>query len=103
MTRIILSFANEGLIAMLLQGLKATPALDVLHFATLDDFRTFERLGDSRNTPLSGRCAAARAHLALPSVHLTVQRTFPRILEANYKAAGTLCFVPLAAVDIRSE
>jgi AraC family ethanolamine operon transcriptional activator len=37
----------------------------------------------------------------LPSVHLTVQRTFPRILEVNYNTAGTLCFVPLAAVDIR--
>ncbi len=80
---------------MLLQGLKASPALDVLHFPTLDDFQTFERLGNSRNIPLSGRCASARAHLALPAVHLTVQRTFPRILEVNYRAAGTLCFVPL--------
>ena len=57
---------------MLLQGLKATQALDVLHFPTLDDFLTFERLGDSRNTPLSGRCASARAHLALPSIHRTL-------------------------------
>jgi AraC family transcriptional regulator, ethanolamine operon transcriptional activator len=86
---------------MLLQGLKATPALDVLHFPTLDDFRTFERLGDSRNLPLSGRCASARAHLLLPSVYLTVQRTFPRILEANYKTDGCICIVPLvSSVDV---
>jgi AraC family ethanolamine operon transcriptional activator len=82
---------------MLLQGLKPTPALDVFHFPTLDDFLTFERLGDSRNTPLSGRCASARAHLVLPSIHLTVQRTFPRILEANYRTDGTVCIVPLTS------
>jgi AraC family ethanolamine operon transcriptional activator len=87
--------------AMLLQGLKATPALDVLHFPTLEDFQTFERLGDSRNTPLSGRCASARAHLKLSSVHLTVQRTFPRILEVTYRTSGVLCIVPLgASVDV---
>jgi AraC family ethanolamine operon transcriptional activator len=87
---------------MLLQGLKSTPALDVLHFPTLDDFRTLERLGDSRNTPLSGRCASARAHLALPSIHLIVQRTFPRILEISYKTLGTVCFVPLVdAVNVK--
>lgn len=87
---------------MLLQGLRATPALDVLHFPTLDDFRTFERLGDARNTPLSGRCASARAHLVLPSIHLTVQRTFPRILEVSYRTSGVVCFVPLAsAVDVK--
>ncbi len=86
---------------MLLQGLKATPALDVLHFPTLEEFQTFERLGDSRNTPLTGRCASARAHLRLLSVHLTVQRTFPRILEVNYRTSGTVCFVPLgASVDV---
>jgi AraC family ethanolamine operon transcriptional activator len=83
--------------AMLLQRLKATPALDVLHFPTLEDFQTFERLGDSRNTPLSGRCASARAHLVLPSCYLTVQRTFPRILEVNYRTSGTVCFVPLSS------
>jgi len=82
---------------MLLQGLRATPALDVLHFPTLEDFQVFERLGDSRNTPLSGRCSSARAHLALPSSYLTVQRTFPRILEVNYKTRGTVCFVPLSS------
>jgi len=87
---------------MLLQHLKASPALDVLHFPTLDDFRTFERVGDVRNTPLSGHCASARAHLALPAIHLTVQRTFPRILEASYRAPGTLCFVPLStAVKVK--
>jgi AraC family transcriptional regulator, ethanolamine operon transcriptional activator len=82
---------------MLLQGLKTTPALDVLHFPTLDDFLRFERIGDSQNTPLSGRCASARAHLALPSLYLTVQRTFPRILEANYRIEGALCILPLSS------
>jgi AraC family ethanolamine operon transcriptional activator len=80
---------------MLLQGLKANPALDVLHFPTLEDFQRFERLGDSSNTPLSGRCASARAHLVLPLSLLTVQRTFPRILEVNYRTRGVVCFVPL--------
>lgn len=80
---------------MLLQGLKPTLALEILHFPTLDDFRSFEHLGDSRNTPLSGRCASARAHIRLPSTTLTVQRTFPRILEAAYRTVGTVCFVPL--------
>jgi hypothetical protein len=82
------AFAGEH--SMLLRGLRATPALDVLHFPTLDDFRTFERLGDARNTPLSGRCASARAHLVLPSIHLTVQRTFPRILEVRPQRLGAL-------------
>src|ERR1700761_9489305 len=81
---------------MLLRGLTPTPALEVLHFPTLDDFRPFERLADSRNTPLSGDCASARAHPGLPSVHLTVQRTFPRILEISYRTNGTVCVVPLA-------
>jgi AraC family ethanolamine operon transcriptional activator len=80
---------------MLLRELRATPALDVLHFPTLDDFQAFERMGDARSTPLSGRCASARAHLSMPSLHLTIQRTFPRILEANYRTRGAVCFVPL--------
>jgi AraC family ethanolamine operon transcriptional activator len=82
---------------MLLQGLKANPALDVLHFPTLEDFQRFERLGDSNNTPLSSRCASARAHLVLPFSLLTVQRTFPRILEINYRTRGIVCFVPLTS------
>jgi len=80
---------------MFLRGLRNTSVLDVLHFPTLDDFRTFERLGDARSTPLSGHCDSARAHLALPSVDLAVQRTFPRILEANYRTRGLVFFVPL--------
>lgn len=66
---------------MLLRGLKATPALDYVEFPTLEAFQAFALLGDARNTPLSGRCASARAHVALPSCNLTIQRTFPRILE----------------------
>jgi AraC family ethanolamine operon transcriptional activator len=85
---------------MLLQGLKASAALDIVHFPTLEDFQTFGQLGDSRNTPLSGHCASARAHLVLPFSLLTVQRTFPRILEVNYRTRGTVCFVPLSSVDV---
>lgn len=80
---------------MLLRGLKATPALDYVEFPTLDAFEAFALLGDARNTPLSGRCASARAHIALPSCKLTVQRTFPRILEVNYRTSGTICIIPL--------
>jgi len=32
----------------------------------------------------------------LPSAHLCVQHTFPRILEIDYRTSGTLCVVPLA-------
>jgi len=53
-----------------------------------------ERLGDARSLPLGSRCNSARAHLALPSCDLIVQRTFPRIFEMNYKVNGLICLVP---------
>jgi len=91
-----------GKTTMLLQGLKATPALDFIEFPTLDAFETFDVLGDARNTPTSGCCASARAHVVLPHCHLTVQRTFPRILEVNYRINGLLCIVPLLpSVDVK--
>lgn len=80
---------------MLLNGLKATPALDFIEFPTLDAFEPFGRLGQARNTPMSGQCSSARAHVDLPHCQLTVQRTFPRILEVNYRIDGLLCGVPL--------
>lgn len=80
---------------MLLQGLKATPALDFIEFPTLDAFEPFDRLGQARNTPMSGQCTSARAHVVLPHCQLTVQRTFPRILDVNYRISGLLCGVPL--------
>jgi AraC family ethanolamine operon transcriptional activator len=87
---------------MLLRGLKATPALDFIEFPTLDAFEALDTLGDARNTPTSGCCASARARVALPHCTLTVQRTFPRILEVNYRISGLLCVVPLLpSVDVR--
>jgi AraC family ethanolamine operon transcriptional activator len=87
---------------MLLDGLRATPALDFVESPTLESFEASHVLGDARNTPLSGRCGAARAQVVLPSCHLTVQRTFPRVLEMNYRSSGTLCIVPLIpSIDVR--
>ena len=39
-----------------------------------------------------GSCASGAA-----VIYLTVQRTFPRILEANWGTEGTLCILPLAS------
>jgi AraC family ethanolamine operon transcriptional activator len=87
---------------MLLRGLKATPALDFIEFPTLDAFEAFDILGNARNTPTSGRCASARAHVVLPHCRLTVQRTFPRILDVSYRIDGLLCIVPLLpSVDVK--
>lgn len=80
---------------MLLQGLQATPALELVEFPTLDEFIAFEGFGQARNTPTSGCCGSARAHVDLPNCLLTIQQTFPRILEVNYQISGLLCVVPL--------
>jgi AraC family ethanolamine operon transcriptional activator len=83
---------------MLLHGLKASEALDLVHFRSLEEFRSFEGFGNSRFTPLAGKCGSARAHLSLPCCQFLVQRSFPRILESEYRTEGLLCVVPLDPV-----
>jgi AraC family ethanolamine operon transcriptional activator len=84
------------------QGLKATSALNLVHFRSVDEFQSAKQLGNAHNIPLSGHCDSARADLALPSCRLIVQRTFPRILEAHYRTEGKLLFMPLAdSIDAR--
>lgn len=80
---------------MLLRGLKGSPVLDFVEFPTLDEFEAFDRLGQARNTPISGQCSSGRAHIELPHCQLTVQRTFPRVLDVKYRISGLLFGVPL--------
>src|ERR1700733_2520691 len=80
---------------MLLQGLQNTPSLEISHLATLDDFRSFERLAEASVLPLTGRSSSVRAEVKLSNCRLVVQRTFPRILKINFTTDSILCLVPL--------
>ena len=99
--RFYITYSSRGC-SVLLQKLNATSAVDFVEFPTLDTFKPFEGFGHVRNTPTSGACGSARAHIPLPRCQLTVQRTFPRILEVSYRVPGAMCMVPLlASVDVK--
>jgi AraC-like DNA-binding protein len=80
---------------MLLQGLQTNSSLKVFHFSSLEELRSFERLNETHVLPLSGKCSSTHAVVKLSTGTLVVQRTFPRILDLNCNAGGTLCAVPL--------
>jgi AraC-like DNA-binding protein len=99
-TLLFYPYFNIGLVSkMLLQGLPNTSSLEVFHFPTLEEFRSFERLSEPCVLPLTGHSSSARARIKLSNCSLVVQRTFPRILEMKYETDGMLCFIPLTPFE----
>jgi len=80
----------------LLANLKASGAVQIVRYADVDHFRAIERVVRARTIPTSvGDFAASLATLALPSCTIFLQRTFPRIVEADFCTDGALVGVPM--------
>lgn len=79
-----------------LATLKTSGAVQVVRYADVDHFRVIERLVTARSVPTDlGDFAASLATLALPSSTIFLQRTFPRIVEADFRTDGVLVGVPM--------
>lgn len=75
----------------LLSQLVASDALTIHRSADFDHFRSIERLGEARSIPLDCRgFAASFAAVTLRSCAIYLQRTFPRILQAQYRTDGAM-------------
>ena len=75
----------------LLSQLVASNALAISRSPDFDHFQSIERLGDARSIPLECRgFDAAFAAVRLKSCTIYLQRTFPRILQAQFCATGAV-------------
>ncbi|MCP4620935.1 MAG: helix-turn-helix domain-containing protein [Bradyrhizobium sp.] len=75
----------------MLDELLSSRVLTISRSPDFDHFRNIERLGDARSIPLSWRdFAAGFAEVTLKSCSIYLQRTFPRILQTRYVAAGAI-------------
>lgn len=82
---------------MLLRALKASECLDVQRFDDIDRFRMPGILGRTWSTPLlkANDFAAAIAQLRLPDCIVTLQRSFPRIADAEWQTSGVILVIPM--------
>lgn len=75
----------------LLSQLVASPALTISRSLDFDHFQSIERLGEARSIPLDCRgFAASFATVTLKSSAIYLQRTFPRILQSQYRTDGAI-------------
>lgn len=81
---------------MMLQNLAPSAALSIIQFSDIDAFRPVEFVADARSVPLNlANFHTARAMVQLPSCHITVLNSFPRILDVSYRAAHGVVIFPL--------
>lgn len=65
--------------------------MTVNRFPDFDRFRSIESLGDHKSIPLRGpESSACFAAVSLRSCTIYLQRTFPRILQAQYRSTGAI-------------
>lgn len=75
----------------LLDQLVNTSFLQISRFPDFDHFRSIERLGEASSIPLHCKgFASAFAKVTLKSCSIYLQRTFPRILQAQYSTPGAI-------------
>ncbi len=80
----------------LLPNLKASGAVQIVRYADVDHFKAIERLVTARSVPTDVRnFDSALATLVLPSCTIFLQRTFPRIVEADFHSNGALIGLPM--------
>jgi len=80
----------------LLRNLKGSSAVQILHYADVDHFKAIERLVTAHSMPTDVRdFDAALATVVLPSCMIFLQRTFPRIVEADFHAEGAFVGLPM--------
>jgi AraC family ethanolamine operon transcriptional activator len=85
----------------LLSQLAASDVLTINRSLDFDHFQSIERLGEARSIPLDCRgFSASFAAVTLKSCAIYLQRTFPRILQAQYRTDGAL--IGLAMDDASS-
>ena len=78
---------------MLFRHLCPSPALNLLHYTDIDQFRESEQYARAESIPLVARdFSVMRATLSLPSCRLSLVRTFPRIIT-GYELSGRLMVV----------
>lgn len=75
----------------LLDQLLSSRVLTINRSPDFDHFRSIESLGDHRSIPLHWRnFAACFAAVTLKSCSIYLQRSFPRILQAQYSSTGAI-------------
>lgn len=75
----------------LLDMLTDSSALRISRFPDIDRFRSIERLAEARSIPLDlTNFTPGFATVALKSCSIYLQRTFPRILQAQYRTSGAI-------------
>jgi AraC family ethanolamine operon transcriptional activator len=80
----------------LLPNLKGSSAVQIIRYADVDHFKVIERLVTARSMPTDVReFDASLATLVLPSCTIFLQRTFPRVVEADFHTEGALIGVPM--------
>jgi AraC family ethanolamine operon transcriptional activator len=80
----------------LLPNLKGSGAVHIIRYLDVDHFKVIERLVTARSMPTDVRdFDASLATLVLPSCTIFLQRTFPRVVEADFHTEGALIGVPM--------
>src|SRR5215470_3717258 len=80
----------------LLATLQGSSAVQIIRYADVDHFKVIERLVTARSVPTDlADFAAALAIVTLPSCTIFLQRTFPRIVEADLHTEGALLGLPM--------
>lgn len=75
----------------LLDLLTKSSALRLCQSPDIDRFRRIENLSEAQSIPLDlSQFDTAFAEVALKSCSVFLQRTFPRILQANYRTSGAI-------------
>ena len=75
----------------LLDLLTESSALRLCQSPDIDRFRRIENLSEAQSIPLDlSQFDTAFAEVALKSCSVFLQRTFPRILQANYRTSGAI-------------
>ena len=83
---------------MMIDGLRASSALEVLRYSDFDQFRHVTRIVKAESVPLQmANFSAATATLRLPGCQVHLQRTFPRIVDALLEG-GALAIFPMEQV-----
>src|SRR3954469_3914176 len=84
---------------MSFQRLKSSPALELQSY-DIDHFGESERYAGASSMPLSaGATAIMRARLSLPSLSLSLLKTFPRIIRGYDLAHAVAVVVPMDHVS----
>jgi AraC family transcriptional regulator, ethanolamine operon transcriptional activator len=85
---------------MAFRNLRASPALDLQRYASIDQFRESERYAHAESIPLRGKdFPVVRASLTLPSCRLSLVRTFPRIINGYDLSGRLIVVIPMDGVS----